>query len=190
MSRDPILREGHFHTRKVQALGGLHFIRGNAKPYFSLTMASWQKMPSGRLVEDCFGAAHEDLVRWWPELKPLADLHLADIDGMPMHAVSNGWYWLEGAAGGFGSQFHGSNGDKTQDECLGILAKHLRIGHNEARGLVVAAIDLASREGKKAASEMLSLYVVEQLPRWKREADECIKALDLKVFGDEWKEAA
>jgi len=62
-----------------------------------------------------------------------------------MHGIANGVYWLAGALpGNLGERFHGGNSkqhcggeyrEPTPDECLGILAKHLRISEAEARDL-------------------------------------------------------
>jgi hypothetical protein len=42
---------------------------------------------------DGFGAIGGALARVFPEIAPIAALHLSDPDGAPMHAESNGWYW-------------------------------------------------------------------------------------------------
>ena len=162
--------------------GGLHFIRSNGKPHFSLTCDVYER---GRDVGG--GAAHELILRKRPRLKPLADLHLSDIDGVPMHAAANGWYWLAGTVvGGFGQQFHGGNGDwgKPADECLRIFAEHVRISLQEAADLRERMLAIAKDEGDGAARGAFDHWINQQRPRWKAEADACIRALDLDVFGD------
>ena len=197
---DPTIRTFTGSNRKVNAKGGLHYIRGNKAPYFSLTMESWV---GGR--EDCFGAAHDELVKHWPELKPLADLHLSDNNGVPSYAVENGLYYIQhlipGATGygltstSFAKSSYGP--DRTDDECTQIMADHFRISLNEARGLLVALIDVAETQvsfyervygkGSKAVVKTaLAAWVEAQKPRWKVEADACIKSLGLVIFGDAW----
>src|SRR4029077_3419483 len=42
---------------------------------------------------DGWGAIGDTLARYFPEIAPIAALHLSDPDGAPMHAEANGWYW-------------------------------------------------------------------------------------------------
>lgn len=83
-SKQPVNIDG-YNNAKVVAKGGLNMIRGNGRPYFSLTCDIYER---GRDVGG--GAAHELILKLFPHLKPLADLHLSDIDGVPMHAAENG----------------------------------------------------------------------------------------------------
>jgi hypothetical protein len=197
---DPILRHAEIGTRTVRAIGGLHFIAGNAAPYFSLTMES-----RSRNREDQFGAQHDELTRIWPELAPLAALHLSSIDGVPMHAASNGLYYVQhlipGASGRsrFNSSFatcpH-STKVKIPDECTQTMADHFRISLNEARGLLVALTVVAEGVGHyervwgegsgKVVQAAMAAWVEAQKPRWRAEADACIASLGLVVYGDRW----
>ena len=44
--------------------------------------------------DDC-GMVHDHILRAFPWLRQLVDLHLADArTGAPMYALDNGWYWL------------------------------------------------------------------------------------------------
>ncbi|MDO9252593.1 MAG: hypothetical protein Q7U48_13720 [Hydrogenophaga sp.] len=207
--KNPILRESINGQTKVRAVGGLHFIRGNAPTYFSLTIESWK---GGR--EDEFGAGHNRLIKRWPELKPLADLHLSDIDGVPTHAEGNGWYWLAGAAPELQAQgqYHGGNGQRqhwkpdgsfdgyresTPDECLQVFAEHVRISLADAaelRQLVVAETETVNQYdrvylglGRVKARAAFAHWIEAQKPRWKADADACVASLGLVVYGDPWK---
>jgi hypothetical protein len=175
---DIIIREGEFGTRTIKAVGGLHFIRSNGLPYFTLTTVGHGES----------GPAHEELVRCWPELQPLADLHLSDINGVPMHAEANGWYWLAGSVdGGFGEQYHGgSTPNHSAAECLRIFADHVRINHQDAADLREWLLLVQKNHGNKLARKAFATWIEEQKTRWKHEADRCIKALGLQVFGDRW----
>jgi hypothetical protein len=72
---------------------------GDQRPYFSVVGELWQSKgwykngQDGRLRE-C-GMLHERILKAFPQLAPIIALHLADEDGVPMHAVENGRYWLE-----------------------------------------------------------------------------------------------
>jgi hypothetical protein len=181
---DITLREGEFGTRTIKAVGGLHFIRSNGLPYFTLTIVGHGES----------GPAHEELVRCWPELQPLADMHLSDINGVPMHTEANGWYWLAGAAGPrfgsaidggrLGQKYHGACG-RTDAECLEIFARHVRISLADAKQLL-GKIRRAHYVDPAKARLQFNDWILAQKPRWKAEADACIKALDLQVFGDRW----
>lgn len=159
---------------------GLHYIRGNTSPYFSLT---GHAHPYGS------GAIHDLILEHCPELAPLADLHLSDVHGVSLHAEENGWYWLEGAAGGWGSQFQGSN-DKssgtTPKKCLKILAKHLRLPNAEAQALLESMGTLVKTRGVIAAKQGFAWYVERLKPHWKAEADEAIELFNLRIYGDFW----
>lgn len=211
---DPILRQFVGNKRKVQAKGGLHHIRGNRAPYFSLTMASWEPDQYGRLQEDCSGAAHEELVKLWPELKPLADLHLSDIDGVPSHGCANGWYWLVGATPAFHrmEEYHGGQHNRdwktrdnacTQDEVarsFRIFCEHVRITPEETQALqadlinVYMGVDAYTkvydpRKARDVVKPAFLEWAEAQKPRWKREADKCRADLGLVIYGDKYTEA-
>ena len=200
MTRDPLLRSAIVGDHRIEAHGGLKFIRGNGLPHFSLTMDSWV-LHGDRWVEVTFGAAHDELVKIWPELAPLAALHLSDIHGVPMHALENAYFWLAGACdpvfgssvdgGHLGERYHGGSGTygKTPGECLKILAGHLRMPKYEAASLVemVKRRHYANAPKRQGAGKELLAEVIESMkPRWKAEAEDAIKSLDLQVYGDNW----
>ena len=68
---------------------GLHRI-GDQAPYFTATGSGWY----GRRREpDLSGAIGDVIVAAFPTLTDIVALHLSDVDGVPMHAKANGWYW-------------------------------------------------------------------------------------------------
>jgi hypothetical protein len=128
----------HGKAAVLIAYGGLHYIRGNKAPYFSLT--GEVAIPGRRDCEEC-GCIHERLLEAWPELADLAALHLSDIDGSPSHGSANGWYAMAGALGGAGERYHAGNQesygriDTSPEGCLKRFAEHARIDLEEARAL-------------------------------------------------------
>lgn len=171
----------------VYAVGGLHYLRGNPLPYFAVT----QEAP--RTSNESCGAALDEIAEHWPHLKPLTDLHLSDMNGVPMHAEANGWYWLAGSVvGGFGQQFHGGSGSSAVDaaECLRRFASTVRVSHQAAADLREHILEMAKAFGNKAARQEFAAWIEDQKPRWKAEADACIKNLSLQVYGDPWKQEA
>lgn len=166
---------------------GLHYIKGNSAPYFSITADGRE---SGR--ESFGGACHDLIAKKFPGLQDVIDLHLSDMDGVPSYPVANGWYWLAGAAGGLGEKYHGGSGDfgKNAEECLEILARHLRVTEAEARGIVerCTAIEPIPHAVKPHAiqREEFARIVEGMVPRWNAEAAACIEKYGLTVYGDKW----
>lgn len=190
------------HTFRVE--GGLHYIKGNRKPYFSLTYDMHRKgFPN---QSQSGGAGHDTILKYYPRFADLAALHLSDIDGVPSHGVANAWYWMAGALGGAGERYHGGNtelnwpceppADKpwktteyrkgTPDEVLGIFAKHVRVSLDEAKAI---REDVKSKWNYPDMKTRLTEIVEAMKPRWKAEAEACIAAHNLKVYGDPWPES-
>jgi hypothetical protein len=179
---------------KFTVYGGLHYIKGNSAPHFSLTY--W----CGGSNTGHGGAGHEEILSRFPEFADLAALHLSDMNGQPMHAEANGWYWLEGCFGGLGSDYHGASGKygKTPDECEKIFRSHMRFTESQ---WLEAWIDLCSlrntgREiGQTDQKILLALkarfaeIVAGQRQRWQVEAQACIAKHNLTVYGDDWEAA-
>lgn len=165
---------------------------GQQEPYFSLQGEELNPRRRGNQVV-CCGCMHNDLVKKWPDLAPLARIHLSHQDGVPMYAVENGWYWLEGVAGGFGSEFHGASGAgaKSREECLAILSDHFRITLDEARDLVeqirnvparqYGADDFGVRRNNRQHKAALAAWVEARRPIWKLEAEQLIARFGLEV---------
>ncbi len=160
----PILQTKIFEkkglTYELTVAGGLHKLGGNQYPYFSLTGEIWHvskrtKKRIGRDCESC-GMLHNEILKHFPEFADLAALHLSDNEGAPMHALENGWYWMGK------TQYQARNNE--------ILANHLRISLEEASSL--------NFETKAD----FSAYIAKQMPRWKEEAEACIKKHNLQVF--------
>lgn len=137
-----------------------HLLRADAKlyslggqaPHFSLT----GDLLNTRRTSDPFimgGCMHEELTAEWPELAPLAAIHLSDDHGVPIHAIGNGLYWL------------GLNTNLT------IFAGLWRVSEEEAQqayDYCKAHTDLPD------PTEAIKVLYFAMLPKWQEEA---IKAL-------------
>lgn len=163
----------------------LHFIQGNHAPYFSVTGEI--HVLDGRLRDPVVaaGCLHDDILHYFPKLAPVIALHLSDSDGVPMHAESNGWYWLAGYYGGAGERYHGGNGSsgKTPEECLQIFADHVRVPLEDARTLAAefethSLTELRLVDQMKIRRWLFAGWCGAQHPRWKAEAEAAIALLD------------
>lgn len=167
---DPILGELYdddYHLI-MRVRGGLHYIRGNSKPHFSIT--------------NYHGADHEAILKYFPQFKDLVELHLSDIDGIPMYYFENGFYWLAGAIdGNFGEKYHGGCDGRSKFDCLGIFADHCRITYDEAKEIL---LEMEFYDGIK--KEKLKEILDRMIPRWNQEAKNCIEKYGLVIYGDPW----
>lgn len=108
---------GYKHRIKVRA--ELVHLEGNASPYFSITGEVDRQAKNNRWMQEKCGCIHDDIIKHFPKLQPLVDIHLSDENGVPMHAYANAGYW----AGHCKIQ-----PEKNTD----ILAKHLRVSKEKA----------------------------------------------------------
>ena len=147
---------------------------GNEHAYFSATAE--QRHPRTGRVEAC-GAMHDAILAKFPELADIVALHLADENGEPMYAELNGYYWLAGALGGLGEQYHGGNGTpaKSVEECLAIFANYVRITVEQADALIDSF-----KGGQQAVRPQFVAWVATQRARWKMEADAAIAKYNLR----------
>ena len=104
------------HRMKIRA--ELVHLDGNKKPYFSITGEVERRAGNNRWVFESGGAIHDQIAQQMPELKPLLLVHLADDNGVPMHAFENAGYW--------------AGQTKYQQLDLETLADHLRVTRQEA----------------------------------------------------------
>jgi len=183
MKGDPILSRFTYHEqgRRYDATvtGGLHYLRGNRSPHFSITADV-----SENSREFMSGACHDLILEHRPEFADLITLHLSDIDGQPMYAQENAEYWLAGAIPWAFPNVRYHGGDSyDRAGCLAILAKHLRCD-------LQTADSLADQCDDANGAQPLQDYIKAQTARWKAEADICIAKHGLVVFGDPWNPSA
>lgn len=170
--REPVLDPQQYGGTYLRVEGGLHWIKGNRSPYFSLTCSYYQ---GG-------GAAHELILQHFPQFADLAALHLADVDGSPMYAVENGFYHMGG------SEILG----KYNPPNWTYAANHFRIAESEVRQLArdLFGVHYSETAGflspgaRATAKAALASWVDTQRARWLAEADACIRHHGLKVYGD------
>jgi len=124
----------------ITAVFMLHQLGGQC-PHFSITGERHEK----RELVAC-GQLLDEIREHFPQLTRFLPLHLSNRNGVPMHAVENGWYWL--------------GKTKYQGRDNAALARHLRIAPDKAE-----ALNFGSKED-------FSAYVDKQRPRWEREARE------------------
>lgn len=63
------------------------------REYFSITGSMYNSVKlDSHLI--CGGCIHDEILKYFPELRPLVNIHLADLQGRPLHAIDNGFYQL------------------------------------------------------------------------------------------------
>lgn len=105
--------DGNARKHRMKVRAELVHLDGNKKPYFSITGEVERRAGNNRWVFESGGAIHDQIAKQMPELQPLLLVHLADDNGVPMHAYENAGYWA------------GQTKYQTLD--LVVLAKHLRV---------------------------------------------------------------
>lgn len=118
----------------------LHGDEGTLSPGFGVMCLIWAKSAklSGRSRKhrgydaDSGGADHATILAIMPEFAPLVVAHLADPDGLPLHAVTNGWYFYSGSASAYerkmiakGDDFGYSKALKSSDHDRAAQALHI-----------------------------------------------------------------
>lgn len=188
---DPILARKELPGGKpVYAVGGLHYITGNAAPHFALLYGETRRTRSGWRWDGA-SADHASIrTHWGDRFDELAALHLAAMDGTPMHAVANGWCWLAGALGnpdaGNGGRTYNGSGTHTPAQCFEHFRALWRLSPGEAARIRDKARGLTDEQGKALlTSEAADLAAV-----WKWEADEAIRTHGLVIYGDPWEAPA
>lgn len=150
-------------TYRLIVEGGLNYIKGNRKPYFSITATRYIKKGNNRFYEDACGCLHDDISKVFNgRFDDLIAMHLADMDGQPMHAYENGAYWL-----GF-SDYQAFDPK--------IASKHFGLSEEEMRAYWMQII---KKDDVKQLCDKLA-------PTWQKRANDCIKKYSLQICGDKY----
>lgn len=113
----------------VNAEFGLSHLKGNARPYMSLTGAEYsQPRALDRFMLSC-GAMHDRIIEVFPELKEVEAWHLAS-DGEPMHYMANARFWWEIAncvRAGHAGDFEKAPANFKSTIALGVLPEDVEL---------------------------------------------------------------
>lgn len=158
--------DARFNTATIVWTAMLHQLGENPAPHWSVTGAVYEGnlCVEGRLIT-C-GAIGDTLAEIWPELAPIAKLHLSYDDGLPMHCYANGLYWL-----GFADR----SGRRNDQRDLAHVASHFRISQMEALALSTG-LDAAAERGHNVG-DRLDEWIGSQASRWRTEADLAVALL-------------
>lgn len=164
-------------------------------PYFSITGNLYEadKPLTDRNCISC-GCIHDEILEACPNLKLFIDLHLSSIDGVPMHAAENGFYWLAKAAG-IKMRYEP---EQDKSKCFAIFMDHCRIDNQEAARICVETLDayqkgkdkiatsevvtkkcqeMQHEQGVFEAKNLFRKMVDDMKPYWKQQAQAAIQAL-------------
>lgn len=146
--------------------------------YFS---ATYEHKENGRDSDG--GYMDEELAASvFPELLPVARVHMSDEHGVPMYAVENGIYWAGLSKWNAASYMkpkppHGHElvaDDEGREWCPTMLAQHLRVSLGQAyelRDEVLSGVHPGSHK------EAFALAIEALRPTWQMEADAALAAI-------------
>lgn len=80
---------------RLTVIGELVHLEGNDSAHFSITGCIEFQARNNRWVLVSGGAIHDDILKHFPQLQPLVDIHLSDENGTPLHAFANSAYWAQ-----------------------------------------------------------------------------------------------
>lgn len=137
-------------------------------PYFSITADLCADSTfRGSKIHSC-GCLHDEILSICPELKPFVDIHLSTLDGVPMHAEENGWYWLAKAAG-IPRKYEP---EQSELDCFAFFMSHARMSGDETLELV------KKLKTAKNPREVWQKQLDGLRPRWQDEATKAIALLE------------
>jgi hypothetical protein len=160
--------------KEIKVKGGEITIVTTERGYFSIT--AWFGGDDG-----WGGACHDEILALRPDLAPFVALHLSDLEGVPLHVLGNGFYWIDGIVNGeFGSEYHGSkDGRNTPHDCYEIAKKHFRIDDAELDLLIEGCrVSVRLFNDNGAAKDYVSKFCDRKKLHWKLEANKALELLE------------
>jgi len=120
----------------------------------------------------CCGCIHDIILDAFPELQHLVDLHLSDLNGMPMHALDNGWYYYQIMRGV--AKYHTKEkGDWAK--YYKVLRQHLRVSEYGLNKMIESWEKADTEESKKIAFTV-SLNGLQR--KWRRQAETALEMIE------------
>lgn len=148
---------------EITAVAALYTVGDNPTAHFSLTSTTCEIRGNGRRIEVGGGAAHEEILAAFPELAPIAALHLAEEDGTPLYAAENG-------------AFHLGFSDHADGVDYAAFARLWRVDEQHAREarreILRSAFNVPEHEAYKHAVAELQVLARSMRSRWQAEADD------------------
>ena len=132
----------------------------NGHDTFSITGSAWTNR--NKRDSDIGGCIHDEILKIRPDLKLLVDLHLSDGDGVPMYAVENGYYHLQGY---MGTAEYGHTMTRKD------VADYLRVTEAEIQTLADSIKLLIDNDRGDMAKKTFIEWVELKKPQWKKEAE-------------------
>lgn len=171
---------------EISAVAKLHAL-GEQAPYFSVTGELRNLKRHGDNAIEACGCMHEEIVKHFPELEPVVRVHLATENGIPMHALANGAYWL-GFTQFQDAQYAGPNGTTATMPYLPHFASTWQVTEEQAQEAYDYCVDFAERilggdddvspiAIRKARTEALYVLYVAMLPIWQEHADQALAVI-------------
>ena len=140
-----------------------------ADKYFSIT--GDLKCKDGGWAGGCI---HDEILKAAPHLVPFVKIHLAALDGEPLHALENGWYWLAKAAG-IPCRYEP---DRPADECFELFIKHCRCLRVHAEEIRDSVKDTYEKIDAEHAKKHWRDYCEKMRPMWRSQAHLALQSLD------------
>ena len=149
---------------------------GTLSPGFSITGSIWERYTnaSGRARarmgrdSDLGGCIHDEILRYFPRLAPLVTAHLANPDGVPMHAEANAWYFYSGAHIGYEMRHYGAE----------YVERHGTPHERAARALHIEPRRLPGRMTRARFAEFCEELRTTVWAEQARAARECLAAIE------------
>ena len=129
--------------------------KGELKVIIDVTTQNGYWSITGHTNWGSCGCVHDDILKVAPEFKIFVDLHLSSLDGLPMHAKANGFYFY--SRGEWDNLISHLGGDKTIEEIKSGVESKMASGGDlkDAFGRYVDSLNVEWLERSIEAMELL-----------------------------------